>query len=134
MTTEARPTRSTGRRGLRGWLAHPGGGTPAWAFLANRVSALVLVGYLYLHLAVLSLLVRGSDTWDAFLEIAGTKAFVAVDLVLFTAVVWHAANGVRLALVGTGVAVRRQRALLVVVVAVTVLVVGVAAVVLLAEE
>lgn len=134
MTTDARSTRSTGRRGLRGWLAHPGGGTPAWAFLANRVSALVLVGYLYLHLAVLSMLVRGSDTWNSFLDIAGTKAFVAVDLVLFTAVVWHAANGVRLALVGTGIAVRRQRALLVGVVAVTVLVVGVAAVILLAEE
>ena len=133
MTTDFASTKGTGRRGLRGWLTHPGGGTPAWAFLANRVSALILVGYLYLHLAVLSMLVRGSDTWDSFLEIAGTKAFVAVDVVLFTAVMWHAANGVRLALVGTGLAVRRQRALLVGAVAVTVVVVGVATVALLAE-
>ena len=133
MTTDSRTTRSSGRRGLRGWLAHPGGGSPTWAFLANRVSALILVGYLYLHLVVLSLLLRGSDSWDSFLAIAGTRAFVAVDLVLFAAVVWHAANGVRLALVGTGIAVRRQRALLVGVVVVTVLVIGVAAVALLAE-
>ena len=131
MTTDT--TRSTGRRGLRGWLAHPGSGTPTWAFLANRVSALILVGYLYLHLVVLSMLVRGSDSWDSFLAIAGTKAFVAVDLVLFAAIVWHAANGVRLALVGTGIAVRRQRALLVGVVVVSVVVVVVAAVALLAK-
>ena len=133
MTTDSRSTRRTGRRGLRGWLTHPGSGTPTWAFLANRVAALILVGYLYLHLVVLSMLVRGSDSWNSFLAIAGTRAFVAVDLVLFAAVVWHAANGVRLALVGTGIAVRRQRALLVGVVVVTVLVMGVAAVALLAK-
>jgi succinate dehydrogenase / fumarate reductase cytochrome b subunit len=133
MTTDSRTTRTSGRRGLRGWLSHPGSGTPTWAFLANRVSALVLVGYLYLHLVVLSMLVRGSDSWNSFLDLAGTKAFVAVDLVLFGAVVWHAANGVRVALVGTGIAVRRQRALLVGVVVVSVLVLGAAAVALLAE-
>ena len=133
MTTESRTARSTGRRGLRGWLAHPGAGTPTWAFLANRVSALILVGYLYLHLGVLSMLVRGSDSWDSFLAIAGSRVFVAVDVVLFAAVVWHAANGVRVALVGTWIAVRRQRALLVGAVVVTVVVVGVAAVALLAE-
>lgn len=132
MTTDSGTTRR-GRRGLRGWLTHPGSGTPTWAFLANRVSALILVGYLYLHLVVLSMLVRGADSWNSFLAIAGTKAFVAVDLVLFAAVVWHGANGVRLALVGTGIGVRRQRALLVGVVVVTVLVIGVAAVALLTE-
>lgn len=134
MTSEPGTTRGTGRRGVRGWVAHPGAGTPTWAFVANRVSALILVGYLYLHLVVLSMLLRGSASWDQFLAIAGTRAFVAVDVVLFAAVVWHAANGVRLALVGTGIAVRRQRALLVGVVVVTVLVTATAAVLLLARE
>lgn len=134
MTSDLGTTRGTGRRGLRGWLTHPGAGTPTWAFLANRVAALVLVGYLYLHLVVLSMLVRGSASWDSFLAIAGTRAFVAVDVVLFAAVVWHAANGVRVALVGTGIAVRRQRALLVAVVVVSVLVTAAAAVALLVRE
>ena len=122
-----------GRRGLRGWLAHPGGGTPTWAFVANRVSALILVGYLYLHLVVLSLLARGAESWDAFVTLAQHKAVLVVDLVLFAAVVWHAANGVRVGLVGSGVAVRRQRALLVGVVVVSVVALVVAAVALLAE-
>jgi len=125
--------RTDGRRGLRGWLIRPGSGPGSWAFVANRVSALILVGYLYLHLAVLSLLVRGASTWDAFLALTGHRAFVVVDLALFLAVIWHAANGVRVGLVGTGIAVRRQRALLSWVVAVSVLVLGVAAVALLTE-
>jgi succinate dehydrogenase / fumarate reductase cytochrome b subunit len=125
--------RTDGRRGLRGWLIRPGGGPGSWAFVANRVSALILVGYLYLHLMVLSLLVRGSSSWDTFLAIAGNRAFIAVDLALFLAVVWHAANGVRVSLVGTGIAVRRQKVLLVWVTAVSVLVLAVAAAALLME-
>jgi len=121
------------RRGLRGWLGGPGSGTSSRAFVANRVSALILVGYLYVHLTVLALLVNGPSTWDAFLAIAGNRAFIAVDLVLFLAVIYHAANGVRVGLVGTGIAVRRQRALLVSVAAVSVLVLGAAAVALLTE-
>jgi len=127
--------RSDGRRGLRGWLIRPGSGTGSWAFVANRVSALILVGYLYLylHLMVLSLLVRGSSSWDTFLSIAGARAFIAIDLVLFLAVVWHAANGVRVGLVGTGIAVRRQKVLLVWVAVVSALVLVAAAVALLTE-
>lgn len=125
--------RRDGRRGLRGWWIRPGSGTGSWAFVANRVSALILVGYLYLHLMVLSLLVRGSSSWDTFLSIAGARSFIAVDLVLFLAVVWHAANGVRVGLVGTGIAVRRQKVLLVWVAVVSVLVLAAAAVALLTE-
>lgn len=125
--------RRDGRRGLRGWWIRPGSGTGSWAFVANRVSALILVGYLYLHLMVLSLLVRGSSSWDTFLSIAGARSFIAIDLVLFLAVVWHAANGVRVALVGTGIAVRRQKVLLVWVAVVSVLVLAAAAVALLTE-
>ncbi len=100
------------KAGVRGWLARPGGGAGTWAFLANRASALVLVGYLYLHLAVLSMLARGPSSWDSFLALAGHPAFIAVDLVLFAAVLWHAANGVRVAVVGSGLAVRRQKVLI----------------------
>ncbi|MCV2396512.1 hypothetical protein OEB99_19555 [Actinotalea sp. M2MS4P-6] len=106
-----RNDRTANRGGVRGWLARPGGGPGTWAFLANRVSALVLVGYLFLHLGVLSLLARGPASWETFLSLAGHPAFIAVDLVLFAAVLWHAANGVRVAAVGTGLAVTRQRVL-----------------------
>ena len=133
MSTVGRSTRTDGRRGWRGWLVRPTDPASSWAFVANRVSALILVGYLYLHLAVLSLLVRGPSAWDAFLTLAQHRAFLVVDLVLFFAVLWHAANGVRVGLVGSGIAVRRQRSLLVGVATVSVLALGAAAVVLLSE-
>lgn len=120
-------------RDVRGWLARPGSGAGTWAFLANRVSALVLVGYLYLHLAVLSLLARGPDTWETFLALAGHPAFIAVDLVLFAAVLWHAVNGLRVAMVGTGLAVTRQKALMVGAVVVCVVALVAAAVLLVLE-
>jgi len=101
--------------------------------MANRVSALILVAYLYVHLVVLSLLVRGSSSWDQFLAVAQHPAVIGVDLALFLAVVWHAANGVRVGLVGTGIAIGRQKMLLWWVVAASVLVLGVAAVLLLGE-
>lgn len=124
---------TTGRRGVRGWLARPGGGPGTWAFLANRASALILVGYLYLHLAVLSLLAQGPDSWDRFLALAGHPAFIAVDLVLFAAVLWHAANGVRVAVVGAGLAVTRQRVLAAWAVAVCVVALVAAGALLIAE-
>ena len=132
-TTRMSTTRTDELRGLRGWLVRRGSGAGSWAFIANRVSALILVGYLYVHLGVLALLVHGPSTWDSFLAVAGTRAFVAVDLVLFLAVIWHAANGVRVGLVGTGIAVRRQKVLLGWVAAVSFLVLGAAAVALLME-
>ena len=126
-------TRADGRRGVRGWMARPASGPGGWAFMANRVSALILVAYLYVHLVVLSLLVRGSSSWDQFLAVAQHPAVIGVDLALFLAVVWHAANGVRVGLVGTGIAIGRQKMLLWWVVAASVLVLGVAAVLLLGE-
>jgi succinate dehydrogenase / fumarate reductase, cytochrome b subunit len=100
------------RRGLRGWMDPRGRGVQGWAFIANRVTGLMLVGYLYLHLGVLSLLARGPSSWDSFLAVARSPVVLAFDVVLFAAAGWHGLNGIRLALVGTGVAVRRQRAML----------------------
>ena len=125
--------RVDGRRGLRGWITvhrhHP----EMWAFVANRITALVLLGYLYLHLVVLSLLARGPSSWDAFLSLARRPAFIVVDLVLFLAVLWHALNGVRVAAVGSGIVVRRERALLGWLAAIGALVLALAAVLLIGE-
>src|SRR5678816_4104055 len=46
------------------WLDPRGRHLGTWAFVANRVTGLGLVGYLYLHLAILSTLLRGPEAWD----------------------------------------------------------------------
>jgi succinate dehydrogenase / fumarate reductase cytochrome b subunit len=123
MGTSAPPSRTRVTSAGR-WLDVRHRGTGVWAYVANRVTGLVLVGYLYVHLAVLSLLARGPASYDRFVDVMRSPLFLALDLVLIAAWLLHALNGLRLTIVGLGFGVRAQRALL--------LAVGVATVVALA--
>lgn len=94
-----------------GWLDPRGRAIGSWAFAVNRVTGLGLVFYLYLHLAVLSLLLVGESAWDDFLRIATTTIFLLLDVLLLFGLLYHGLNGIRVALVGSGVVPNRQRAL-----------------------
>jgi succinate dehydrogenase / fumarate reductase cytochrome b subunit len=120
MTTNGRPNLRAERgpvlrKGVgpspSGWFDPRGRTIGGWAFAVNRITGLGLVVYLYLHLAVLSLLLRGASAWDDFLQIATTTAFLALDVLLVFGLLYHGLNGVRVALIGTGLVPGRQRAL-----------------------
>lgn len=81
------------------------------AFLANRITGLGLVFYLYLHLAVLSTLLRGPQAWSDFLRLATTTVFLLLDVLLLFGILYHGLNGIRVALVGTGWIPDRHKAL-----------------------
>ena len=85
--------------------------TGHWAFSLNRITSLGLVLYLYLHLAVLSMLLGGEGSWDTFLELATKPLFLGLDVLLIFGLLFHGLNGLRLALVGSGIAADRQKAL-----------------------
>jgi succinate dehydrogenase hydrophobic anchor subunit len=80
------------------------------AFLVNRAAGLGLVAYLYLHLLMLSMLARGPDAWDSFIDLALSPPFLAIDAVLVVGLLIHAVNGIRVVLVGIGLVARGQRA------------------------
>jgi succinate dehydrogenase / fumarate reductase cytochrome b subunit len=82
-----------------------------WAFSLNRITALGLVVYLYLHLGVLTMLLGGETAWTGFLRLATTPVFLGLDVVLLFGLLFHGLNGLRVALVGTGIAPTRQRGL-----------------------
>ena len=82
------------------------------SFVVNRVAGLALVAYLYLHLLLLSMLVRGPDAWDAFVNLATSPPFLALDVLLLAGMLLHGLNGIRVALVGLGLVASRQKALL----------------------
>jgi succinate dehydrogenase / fumarate reductase cytochrome b subunit len=86
-------------------------GTGQWAFSLNRFTSLGLVFYLYLHLGVLSLLLLGGEAWDDFLDLATTPLFLGFDVLLVFGLLFHGLNGLRVALVGSGIAADRQKAL-----------------------
>lgn len=94
-----------------GWLDPRGRALGSWAFAVNRVTGLGLLFYLYLHLGVLSMLLAGESAWNGFLELATTTVFLLLDVLLLFGLLYHGLNGVRIALVGSGVVPNRQRAL-----------------------
>lgn len=94
-----------------GWFDPRGRALGSFAFTANRITGLGLVLYLYLHLAVLSQLLAGRDAWNGFLEIAVQPLFLGLDVLLIFGLLYHGLNGIRLALVGSGIAPNRHKAL-----------------------
>jgi len=94
-----------------GWFDPRGRALGGFAFAVNRITGLGLVFYLYLHLTVLSLLLRGEHAWSEFLRIATSWAFLSLDVLLLFGLLYHGLNGIRVALVGTGVVPNRQKAL-----------------------
>jgi len=82
-----------------------------WAYALNRITGIGLVVYLYIHLGVLSLLSRGPGSWDAFISVAHSPFFLTLDVILLAGILIHGLNGLRLALTGFDVGVRRQKAL-----------------------
>jgi succinate dehydrogenase cytochrome b subunit len=94
-----------------GWLEPRGRGHGGRAMAAHRISGLVIVVYLYVHLGVLSMLLIGSSAWGSFLSLVTAKSVLGFEVVLIAAVVFHGLNGIRVALVGSGLAVKRERAM-----------------------
>ncbi len=97
-------------RGAAGWARVRGRHLGSVAFLTNRVTGLLLIGYLYLHLGVLYLLTEGPGSWAEVLRLFKNHYFLALESLLILFILVHGLNGLRLALVGTGIGVRHQKA------------------------
>ena len=80
-----------------------------WAFVVMRLSAIGLVLYLFLHMAILSQLAQGPAAWDNFVALAKSPAFLLLDIVLIVGILAHGLNGIRLGLIGFSLACRATR-------------------------
>jgi len=69
-----------------------------WAFIFNRITALGLTFYLFLHLIILSQLAQGPDAYDSFVELAKTPIIVIGELLVIVAAIYHGLNGIRIGL------------------------------------
>jgi succinate dehydrogenase / fumarate reductase, cytochrome b subunit len=97
-----------------------------WAYALNRIAGIGLVVYLYLHLVILSTLSRGPGGWDAFVALARSPFFLSLDVILLAGILIHGLNGLRVALTGFDVGVKKQKALFSALMLVAVVALGVA--------
>lgn len=81
------------------------------AFILNRITALGLTFYLFLHLIVLSALARGPEAYDGFLNTIRSPLFIFGEFLVVAAGLIHGLNGLRIALNSFGVGVPYQKQL-----------------------
>jgi len=88
-----------GRRGLEGYL-----------YIAHRISGLVLLAFLSLHVFVSSSRLFGEQTWVRIMETTHSPLIRLAEFAVFVAFVFHALNGLRLAAIETGFFIGRPEA------------------------
>jgi succinate dehydrogenase / fumarate reductase cytochrome b subunit len=106
-TTRNQPS---GRR-FWSWFVPVRRQTGSWAFALNRITAIGLTFYLFLHLSVLSLLAQGPGAYDKFLALTENPFIKLGEWAVVAAVLLHGLNGIRLILTSFGVGVTRQKQL-----------------------
>jgi succinate dehydrogenase / fumarate reductase cytochrome b subunit len=83
----------------------------SWAFALNRLTALGLTLYLFLHLGVLGLLAQGPGAYDDFLRLTENPLIKLGEWAVVVAAILHGLNGLRIVLTSFGVGVTRQKQL-----------------------
>lgn len=109
--TTMRPVQPSRLRRMGRWFDVRRRGPDAWAFALNRLTGIVLVLYLFVHLVVLSLLARGPDAWDDFLSLVRSPLALGLEAVLVAVLLFHGLNGLRVILVDLGIGARARKTL-----------------------
>jgi succinate dehydrogenase / fumarate reductase cytochrome b subunit len=108
------------------WL-EPRWRDPGWlAFAINRLTGVIVLGYLAAHLIVLSQLAEGPSGWDSLVKTFGSRPFLVGDTLLIGAVTFHALSGARVIMLTFGFGTRHSTALFGVVLVVSTLLMALA--------
>jgi len=100
------------KRGSVEWLSFTRKGVGYFAYTMQRISGLVLVIYLYLHLFTLSSLLKGPSYYNSLVQnFAQSDLFRLVDVLLGLVIFYHGANGIRLALNELGYGLKYHKVL-----------------------
>jgi succinate dehydrogenase / fumarate reductase cytochrome b subunit len=86
-----------------------GRGLGAWAFWLHRLSGLVLVFYLLMHIIVISTAISGQRDFNAAMGFLKAPVFVALEMGLVAVVLVHGFNGVRIVLFDLGIGLKKQK-------------------------
>jgi succinate dehydrogenase / fumarate reductase, cytochrome b subunit len=93
------------------WFVPIGRDIGSWAFALNRITAIGLTVYLFLHLIVLGRLAQGPGAYDQFLALTENPFIKLGEWAVVAAAILHGLNGIRILLTSFGVGVTRQKQL-----------------------
>ena len=94
------------------WFKVKGRSLSGISFSLHRITGIVLLMYLLLHLTFLTSLRYGREVYESLIEKTVQPATLPLDLLLILATFYHAFNGVRVVLHEFGVAIELRKALL----------------------
>ena len=85
-------------------------GVGMWAWVLFRISGLILVAYLFVHIGIVSQAqVQGPGVLDRLFKTFDNPILVFLDFMLVSAVLYHGLNGVRIVLMDLGYGVRQHK-------------------------
>jgi len=87
----------------------------SWAWILHRITGLGLTAYIYIHIYALTTLTQGEKAFDEEMKLFTTPVFKFLEWVLFSLVLYHAFNGVRIVLVDWANGARYHKKILTVV-------------------
>jgi succinate dehydrogenase / fumarate reductase, cytochrome b subunit len=85
-------------------------GIGMWAWVLFRISGLVLLAYLFVHIWVISQGRTSAESLNNLFTTFDKPFLVFLDFVLVAAVLYHALNGVRIVLMDLGIGIRQHKA------------------------
>jgi succinate dehydrogenase / fumarate reductase cytochrome b subunit len=91
------------------WFDPRSRGLGTWAFILNRITALGLTLYLFLHLVMLGQLAQGPEAYAQFLRFAHLPVIKVGEMLVIAGGLIHGLNGIRIVLTSFGVGTRYQR-------------------------
>ena len=98
----------TWTRILSRYRRHPG----SWAYILHRLTGIGLVAYLFMHIWALSSLTKGRAVFAEEMKTFSTPPFKFLEWALGLLVMFHAFNGIRIAIVDLGSGAKYQKKLL----------------------
>jgi len=107
--------------------------TGMWAWVGHRITGIILVVYVFMHLTFLSTASTSSAGFADLMKTTAQPAFVFMDFLLVCAVIYHAMNGFRVILFDMGIGIRKQKLVFWVMMAISAIIVVIAFYVLFNE-
>jgi len=86
--------------------------TGSWAWILHRITGLGLTAYILLHIVALTGLTKGEAAFNEEMALFSTPLFLFFEWVLGALVMFHALNGIRIALVDLGNGARYHKKVL----------------------